>query len=362
MGFHTSKSPAKQVLLVGVLLLCSWFGAARAEAPLEVLLLPNGSPTLARKIAAEGRYAGLSLVELTTLDQKTSAEALARSGASAAVEVVSDQEVLLTVTSQQAAESRVFRLRRTNEAESFPLHVIEHLRAELTDFGWALPEESRASPVPSPAHSEVVPPARAQAPLPAGDRTDGGGARSSARGARWQFWLNGGLSALRAGGGLGTMIHGLLGIRLEPGGGWGAGALVLLPLASNELQQPEGEAEVSVTAYLLQASYAHQLGAGWQGALAMGPGLAVLPLAATATPPLTGNTDRLLCGIGTLELSLSRPLASWIRLQGSLLVGITAPRPVLSFAGREAAAWGRALGVLALRVELGLPPLQEARE
>jgi len=48
-------------------------------------------------------------------------------------------------------------------------------------------------------------------------------------------------------------------------------------------------------------------------------------------------------------------------LRASLLGGWSAPRPVLSFAGREAATWGRFLGALSLRAEVALPPSSEAQ-
>jgi len=338
------------VLVVGLALLCCCLGTARAEAPLRVLVFQRRSPALARKILAEGRYAGFQMEALSAPDPASSAGVRAPSGAAAAIEVVSDDEVILTVNGTSSSGSEAYRLERTNEAESFPLRVVEYLRARLTDLGWALPDEVALTTPPAVVPAPL-PPTRS----PPDDRTGQAPPTPSSPGRSWRVWLNGGLGVLRASGGLGTSAQGLLGARLSAGA-WGVAALALLPLASNELQQPEGEADVGVNVYLLQASYERRWGEGWGGALAVGPGLAVLSLDADATAPLIGKKDRLLCGMGSLELSLMRQLGDWFRVRTGVLVGVSAPRPVLSFAGRDVAAWGRVVGALSLRVEAGLPP------
>src|SRR6185295_6394756 len=147
-------------------------------------------------------------------------------------------------------------------------------------------------------------------------------------GQKW-LWLQAGLAVLSPAGGLGTAPYGALGVQLEGSGGWGLGALAFLPLSSNELHAREGEAEVGVHVLLLRASYSGALGSRWQWGLAAGPGLALLSLAAEARAPWLGTSDRLFCGVGTLELSLARELGGWLRLRSGLLAGLSAPRPVL---------------------------------
>ena len=347
------------LLALGFALL-TWLGSARAEAPLRVLVLDQGNPALARKIRAEGRYAGFALLDAAALGgEAPDAAGLARTGAAAAIEISAHEQVRLYLTSSEGAYSQVSLEQRAGDAESFPLRVIEQLRARLVDLGWALASESAPKESAATSQADIV---RAAPSPPASGRMSvndaAAGAPSSAPRA-WRFWLQGGLSVLDAAGGVGVMAQGVLGAQLEWDAGWGLGALALLPLSDNEVRKSQGEADVRLYLYLLRASYSRPLAGAWRWTAAAGPGLALLPLTADAQAPWIGKTDRLLCGVAHLELGIARQLGGWLRTSASLLAGLSAPRPVVSFGGEEAAAWGHWFGALSLRAEVALPPTEE---
>ncbi|HWO11615.1 MAG TPA: hypothetical protein VNN80_19105, partial [Polyangiaceae bacterium] len=261
------------LLGAAAVLLCA--APALPQAPLRVILIDHGNVALGRKLQAEGSYAGFSFVEPSALDGSApDAARLERAGAAAVIELASEEQVELTVASSREASARVSLVRRAGDAESFPLRVIEQLRAQLVDLGWQLPTD--AEPPAAPAAPPVLP------ATPATSEALDAAPSPSSEPAAPRLWLKGGSSVLLAAGGVGPSAHGLLGAELQWGDVWGVGAVALLPLHQNEIRGLEGEADVSVNVFSVQASVRQPLGARWLGTAALGPGLVVLPLSADA--------------------------------------------------------------------------------
>jgi hypothetical protein len=64
-----------------------------------------------------------------------------------------------------------------------------------------------------------------------------------------------------------------------------------------------------------------------------------------------GRVRSLWTGVGFSELALAANASHWLRLRATVLVGATAPRPVIQFEGEEVASWGRPFATATLGIE-----------
>jgi hypothetical protein len=147
----------------------------------------------------------------------------------------------------------------------------------------------------------------------------------------------------------------LLDGRFEPDPRWSVGVVALLPVASSDVSAPEGEAEVSATLVTAELGYSPRLHDRWFVAGGVGGGVLVLALSGEASDAYVARDDRLTAGVYYAHASAGRKLTDWLRLRAGLLAGMSAPRPVLRFDGREVASWGRAFGGMAINAEIGFP-------
>jgi hypothetical protein len=147
----------------------------------------------------------------------------------------------------------------------------------------------------------------------------------------------------------------MLGVRVEVGPTFGASLTARLPLVAHQLEAAEGEASASWSAWSGALEYALPVAPPWSASAGLGAGLLVLNVEAVGNDGFAGRRDRLLAGVYHAELSAAHRISgAGLQLRATLLLGTSAPRPRLSFDGREVASLGRFVGMFALAVELGV--------
>jgi hypothetical protein len=253
-------------------------------------------------------------------------------------------------------DSRVLQPRR-GEGETFPVRVVEELRARLVALGFELPDDQaparseREPALPAPATTE---PARTTTRTTTKATATGTGTgRAELEIAQpLTFWASGGMGGIIAAGGLGPAFAGVLGLRGQADGGGSVRLAALLPLSDSGVTAPEGEVEVSVWAFFAEAEYPTRLAQDWVLSLGLGAGLVTLAMRPEAAAPFVGTDRRLISGLYFAHLGLARELTDWLRLRASLALGISGPRPVLEFDGREVGSWGPGFGTLTLNTEI----------
>jgi hypothetical protein len=156
-------------------------------------------------------------------------------------------------------------------------------------------------------------------------------------------------------GGIGGTPQALLGLAYEDPGGLGIGVRALLPVTDNRVSAPEGEADVNVNLFIGSLELRPPVWKEWLIGAELGGGALLLAMQAAPRPSYVGTQDRLASGVLFASLGAGRSLADWLRLRVSAIGGVSAPRPVVRFAGREVAAWGRAFAAMALEPEATLP-------
>jgi hypothetical protein len=327
---------------------------SRADGRPRIVLL-SADYTLARRVSAEAEAAGFAVVELDPAHVQGSDSALLEQNAAVAlIRLVSPDRAELEFRTAEGP-GKTSLLRRPTDGDAFALRIVEEARARLVEL--EIIEDS-----PPPARSEPAAPAPAEprdlarspepARAPERDRVLARGGRSSPP----KLWASGGLAASAPAGGLGATLHAAFGARIEPTSRFSLSAQALLPVTENNLNRPEGSADANVSLFFGKLSYGFAQPArnlSVEGGL--GAGVVVLSMNAEAQPPRSAATDRLTAGVYFLHGGAVWTLASWFRLSAALLGGVSAPRPVLRFEGREVATWGRPFAGFGLATEFGLP-------
>jgi hypothetical protein len=354
------------LLAIGLLALA---GSALAQASARVVLVIGSEPVFARKVRAEAEAVGLAVVEIGSAAE--AAELMARHQAAAVIRLASADRAEIAVGVADGPISRTLT-RRPTDGESFALRVVEEVYARLVELRVIEPApdstgaasrhvggtreatpgservETRRDPAPA---STPASPRDVQPPAPTDRRPD-----EARTGPEARLFLSGGLAVSQPAGGVSGTLHGALGMRLEPVRRFAAAAHAFLPLTENNLSEPEGSADVNVNLFLGQIDYALlepartlALNAG------LGAGVVALAMHGEAQQPRTGQEQRTIAGVYFLHSSLAWSLTPWFRVRGTVLVGVSAPRPVLRFENREVASWGRPFAAAALASEFGLP-------
>jgi hypothetical protein len=364
----------------GALILCALFAfglfalasSALAETSARVVLVSGSEPVLARKLRAEAEAAGLRVIEVGPDAAAAEAgELMARHQAAAVIRLVSADRAEVEVGVADGAISRTLT-RRSADGESFALRVVEEVYARLVELRLVEPRadsashpsrlpggEREAGRAPDRGEDQVNPnapstPGSAQ-PMASPAPIDRRSARA-ATGADPRLFLSGGLGLSQPAGGISGTVHGVLGVRLEPVRRFAAAAHAFLPLTENNLDEPEGSADINVNLFLGQVDYAIfesartlSLNAG------VGAGVLALAMRGEAQEPRSGLEQRTLAGVYFAHSSMSWSAAAWFRLRGTLLGGLSAPRPVLRFENREVATWGRPFVGAVVASEFGVP-------
>jgi hypothetical protein len=245
-------------------------------------------------------------------------------------------------------------------AEPFPIRVIEELRGHLVklDIVPADPAESdEDEPRARPASAAKTP--RSAAPVTPRDdgvATSSKSVEAGARTPRRRLWAEAGGAATIAAGGFGGIVQALVGVRVEPEEQIGLGALALLPLTANEVQEAEGTAEALVNLFAVAIDY--RLGdssSSVTGTIGLGGGVAVLAMEGDAVSPYTATKDRVALGVAFLRGGVGYRFNDWLGVHGGPMLGVSAPRSVVKVRGRDVAAWGRAFASAFVGLEFGVP-------
>ncbi|MET0411117.1 MAG: hypothetical protein ABW217_07460, partial [Polyangiaceae bacterium] len=334
-------------LVLALLVLCS---ASPARAQVVVRVIAGGSAELARKLGSELHYAGFGV-------QRSSGD-----GPAPALRVESAEAVELVLARPGDTEVVTQTLiRREQEGDAFALRVVEHLRARLVDLGWSLPDAETAPTIESNTQPlELPPPAPLPPQTPIIDRPALNEAGSLTRRSVPKLWLDAGVHASLAAGGLGLTPHGVLGARLDLTEQLGVSLTGFFPLAFNDVDAAEGEAELAWHVFVAGVDYSARLPEAWFASAGLRAGVLVLDVEGSASGGYIGQSDRLLAGVYGAELDAGRVLLDWLRLRLTLFTGLDAPRPVLRFDEREVAGLGRWFGSVGVSLDVGLALSSEA--
>jgi len=347
-----------------------WSTPAHAGQGPAIVVTADQHAELGRRLSAEARQAGMQVLDARGASD--AASILRNTGAVATLRVVSATEIEVSIRTDQGGAASVAEpisetwQRRPGEGDSFPLRVIEDVRARLVDLElW--PEAASAPPAveheAAPNAAAAEPPAAAArpaqqaiqvAPVARSPEIDSGNTSAPPATHAAGLWVLGGAGVLVPDGGMGTTPHAWLGARFDWPSSLGAELAALVPLSESEVSEPEGEADVSATAFVGHLDYALGIGRAARLRAGAGGGLLLLDLRGQAEPGFVASDDKLVSGLAYAELGAAFGLSSWMRLSATTLLGMSAPRPVLRFDEHEVAAWGRWFAAASLRAELRL--------
>jgi hypothetical protein len=156
-------------------------------------------------------------------------------------------------------------------------------------------------------------------------------------------------------GGVGPTGHAMVGLRYVWNRRLSSRAFVALPVVPAHVRGGEGEAEVDIglAGAGLEVSLLDPT-SGW--ALYVGGALAIARLRTegTSQSTLLGRVDTVYAGVPALVASVHRHVVGPASVGLGLIGGVSVPRPVILFADRRAADWGRPLVGAALTIDLAL--------
>ncbi len=328
---------------------------ALAQGPARVLLVGGGDATFTRRVRAEAEAAGLVVIEP---DQAAEAsELLGHYGSPALIRLSSADSAEIHMSLADGAMVRTLA-RHGDDRDAFAVRIVEEVYARLVELNLVQPRAAseRSAPPAPPATAEpgpgaapVATPANPPLRSPNADRTLHAGDQWS------KLWLLGGIAGTWPAGAIGATAQGMLGAELEPARRVTLAARAFLPLTENNLVEKEGSADVNVSLFTADAAYTlFEPGSAVSVGAGLGAGVLVLDMQGEATAPLAGQSERTTAALGFVQANLAWSAASWLRFRLSLLGGSSAPRPVVRFADREVAAWGRLFVAAALSSEFGL--------
>ena len=339
---------------------------AAAEPLRRVLLDPGAQPSLSRKVRAEASQAGLAVSVVPARSIATdedAASALVRDpDAAAVVTLLGARRVGVYVP---APDGSVLEFLSASEADNdtFPLRIVEYLRARLAALPEAGERASLAAASAEPAATQEKPPKPEPAPIPevaAEPATPSSDLVQSPprrmRSAEHGFWFEGGAGYGGRPGGLESGWRAAVGARYAFDS-FSVGALALLPLTASEFHEGTNAARAESWSYLAKGAIHHhpvtELGLGF------GPGLGVVvqQLQGTATPPLESRSDTVVSAALFVHGDVSWAVSPWLRFAFVLETGAVVPRVAVRFDGREVTGTGTWFidGLLVARLRLGSP-------
>jgi len=356
--------------LSAVACLCIVLTSRAQSSEPRVVVVSNGHEELARKLRAQAASQGLAPTDANGGAALDDDQLAVQHAAVATLRVASPARVRVFVrgSAEHAAYAVELEL-QAGEADTFPLRVIEHLRARLVELRLMVPVDSGSMDAPAPPppadaeRSPALPRLAAQpAPTPVASPAtpvaspaipEDARAAKQPKALRPALWLAAGPASTLGSGGVGPLPQIALGLRVEPSSSWSVSASALLPIEENEINAGAGSADVSASLFLLDVERRLTLGRGWHLEFGPGAGIAALAMAGETQTPRVAHAESALLGIYYLHTGLGWTAASWLRFSTSLRGGVTAPRSVLRFDGQEVATWGRSFGTLSLTAELG---------
>jgi hypothetical protein len=330
---------------------------AIAEGRWRLVLVSEPDSELAHRLRAEAADVGLELAFETASSATVLPSAIAeRHGAVGVIRVSSPTTVEIWIRSGDQRPTNYETIRgQPSERQSFAFRVIEEVRARLTKL--RLPERDpreRRGGAPDPT-IDAAPTSRADAPGAPSDVEAPSGASGGAPMNVRALAAGAGVAASAVSGGMGPTLYAALALRVTLTSGWGAAAHAFVPLTVDTVSAPEGSGDVR--AYLVAGEIARDVWARapWSAALGAGAGALILTLEGNPATGYVARDDRLTAAIFVLQAHLKTDITPWFSIRGALLGGATAPRPVVRFAGRDVAAWGRPFAVATLTLDFVVP-------
>jgi hypothetical protein len=310
---------------------------ARADAR-TILRVHSPKGALEERVSAELSALGFDVEDVEPKDPEADLGEIARAhGAPAAVRVHGDDAIELWTSAPQQAGPSISETIQVDPRLGWNVAAVaalEVLRARLLAV--------RTSPPPSPAPTEVAP-ARAPDGLTP--------AIPAPRSPHLWVQLAGGAEV--SPGGLGPAAEILGEVRFEPQPWLGIGVFGVVAPVASQVQGAEGVASVR-DGMLGAAGDAQQRVGAMTLSAGLGAIVAMFFLNGRAPAPGYGAENASIVTTGPVLRSCAAIdiTRSW-RLRAELLGGLTFPRAVVRFAGREVADWGRPVGLLTLGLEWG---------
>ncbi len=334
------------------MLLASWIvtsaaTVATAAPPRIVVIGPHGDDAIRTRLGAELSALGFEVVaaeqDPSTPPARAQLEAVAReAGAVAAVRLVpSPRGVEVWIVDRVTGKTVLRDL--SPPSSGLPTLTASSRSASSNSFAH---RSSRSTPsTPRAAEIEPPPAVREAAHLPPNVEL-----RAPALVAR------AGATLLVSPGGTPPGAGGLLAAGWMPRAQLGLEAFAATTLFTSHLDAPEGSA--SITSGLAGAGLRFVLGsprATWLPTA--GLGLAALWLDARGTPKahFVGHALQVITPAPTASLGLGVAIAPHLRLRADLVTAVALRRPVVLFANREVASWGRPLFAPSFGFELSWP-------
>jgi hypothetical protein len=312
------------------------WGAASEAAPKRVAIADAAEDeAVGIRLRAELSAVGFSVVDVAAWSGEASPSAVAATmmdaGAIAAIRVRDDAaDVWIVDTRTHAFVLRdVIRAGPSDDDATVAVRAVELVRAELEE----IKRRSIARAPLEPVQADVQDSEPASTPSPfavdlgAGVSASPGGmtvAPAFVIGATWWAFDHAGAGALVIGSPFPSQVEGDEG-RAHVWSGLAGGGVVLSPTSPDAM---------------------------WHVRLETGLAACWLHMEGSAQPGYVDGSETLVAGAMYVRPGLSLRLSRVVALQLAVVAAATVPRVVVSFAGREAASWGRPLIVASAGVEL----------
>jgi len=318
---------------------------AQAADPPRILLFrsSNAEPQMARRLHAEFTSLGISVVE--TADDVGDdpatflSQAAAREHAFAAILVISDERGVTVWVADRLTDKILLRtLQRSRtevSGEVLALEVVELLRASLLELN--LPDVDRPPARPEVEALLVRPETR-----PAAEPSPHVAAEISG-------------IVLAGPGGVSPTGHASVGIRYRWTPRISSRAFLVLPVVPGSVRGQEGRAEVGVALAGVGLDIAlTRRSSNWTIAVGGAVAMAQLRTVGTSESALLERVDTVYAAVPAAVATLERRLSQRASIGLRFLTGASFPRPVILFADREVAHWGRPLVGASLALDIAL--------
>jgi hypothetical protein len=306
-------------LAAGLLLtFCLSSESATRPAPGRVALIRIlGDERLQTRLEAELRAQRFEVVEVAPTSAPLPRElddALAATGAGAAVRVASSADVIQVWVANALTGKRIFREVAPEEGGRLDRAIVAMWAVELLRASAFTPRvEIVAAPPPPPLPPQAANVGLEVAPALAWSAGGLGPSWHVVIGARWQAWPRGGVEAS-----------------------------FFAPLSPLRIERTDGVAVISMSlagAGLYAATGAPD--ARWSLHAAAGASLLVMRAAGDTTDVYQGRSDRAVSGGPYARAGAAVRLSSFFRLRADAFVGAISPRPVVQFDQMTVASWGQ---------------------
>ena len=354
----------RHLLSIVALLLLAAQAGAQDRVPSRILLLVDGdNEGAASRLRAELRALGFEVRERKLSVSAASPAQLEQTareaGAVAAlrlrtsprgVEVwVGDRVTGKTVLREVVLGAAPTATGRSPQPTTVPLDrdaeialgAVELLRASLLEIEFDLP--SRGEIAVTPEVRKLVAPVVAKrkevarSPLPP------------------RLWLGFAPAAGISPGGLGVTPHVQLDVDYLPLSRLSLNASIVTPTLPSRVEAAEGSSSTTVGQAGLGTDFVvAALEAPFNARVGLGISLIWVHMDGSAAQPFADKSDDILAALPYLRARVSYGINRSLRLFLGSRVGFCLPRPVIRFAGREVASWGRPAGLAALGIRLAL--------